>query len=122
MTLELSDTDYQILRLVKRRGPLDSTAIKSRLVKFGVTDQRLRELSHRPRFYAGPESLADNRLLICSDASGDSVYSLAPLGVQALNAHRHQRVKGFCDKLLFPALVVILGGLALYVLQRFLPL
>lgn len=120
--MNLTDTDYKILKLVKRKGPLDSTAIKSRLAKFGVTDQRLRELSHRPRFYAGPESLADNRLLICSDTPAESVYSLAPLGVQALNAHRHQRVKSFCDKLLFPALVVILGGLALYVLQRCLPL
>ena len=120
--MNLTDTDYKILKLVKRKGSLDSTAIKSRLAKFGVTDQRLRELSHRPRFYAGPESLVDNRLLVCSDVSGGSVYSLAPLGVQAHNARRHARVKGFCDKLLFPALVVILVGLALYVLQRFLPL
>ena len=120
--MELSDADYQILRLVKRRGPLDSTAIKSRLTKWGVTDQRLRELSRRPRFYAGPESLIDNRLLICSDASGDSLYSLAPLGVQVPKARRREQVKGFCDKLLFPALVVILGGLVLYVLQKCLPL
>lgn len=120
--MDLTDTDYKILTLVKREGPLDSTAIKSRLAKFGVTDQRLRELSHRPRFYAGPESLVDNRLLICSDSSVACVYSLAPLGIQALNAHRHERIKVFCDKLLFPAIVVILGGLALYVLQRCLPL
>ena len=120
--MELSDTDYLILRLIKRYGPLDSTAIKSKLAKYGVTDQRLLELSHRPRFYAGAESLVDNRLLIRDETSGKIVYSLAPLGIQQLTEHKRTRWKALRDKLLFPALVVILGGLVLYVLQKCLPL
>lgn len=122
MTLELSDTDYQILRLVKRRGPLDSTAIKSRLAKFGITDQRLRELSRRPRFYAGAESLEDNRLLICEDIDGKPVYTLAPLGTQALRARSRERKDRLVANFLAPAVVAILAGLVLYVLQRYLPL
>lgn len=120
--MELTDTDYQLLRLVKRCGPLNSTAIKSRLAKFGITDQRLRELSRRPRFYANAESLEDNRLLICEDIDGKPVYTLAPLGAQALRARSREKKDRLVSNFLAPTVVAILAGLVLYVLQKFLPL
>lgn len=118
--MELTDSDYRILRLVKRRGPLDATVIKSRLGKFGVTDQRLRELSRRPRFYAGPETLVDNRLLICEEHDGRDVYTLAPAGVQALCARSREKKNRLIVNFLAPTMVAILAGLVLYVLQQLL--
>ena len=51
--MELCDLDYKILKLVKRKGPMDLTAIKSKFPKNTVSDLRLLELSRPPIIYPG---------------------------------------------------------------------
>lgn len=117
--MELCDMDYKILKLVKRKGPMELTAIKSKLPKNTVSNLRLLELSRPPILYPGhPEALDDHRLLIREKVNGVDVYSIAPLGCQALRERRNAKWKHLWNDLCAPLLVTILGGLALYLLQR----
>lgn len=121
--MNLTETDYKVLRLLKRKGALDLTAIRSSLPKASVSGQRLRQLSVPPYFYPGhPEAMEDKRLLAREEVNGVTRYSLAPLGAQVLRDRKRERRDRLWDKLWLPTLVTILGGLILYVLQRFLPL
>lgn len=121
--MNLTKTDYKVLRLLKRKGALDLTAIRSSLPKASVSEQRLRQLSVPPYFYPGhPEAMEDKRLLAREEVNGVTRYSLAPLGAQVLRDRKRERRDRLWDKLWLPTLVTILGGLILYVLQRFLPL
>lgn len=121
--MNLTDTDYKILKLVKRNGPLDLTAIKSSLPKETISEQHLRQMSVPPYICRGhPEYAEDTRLLIREPNDGITRYALAPLGLQALRDRKQARRSKIWTSLLMPTLVVILGGLILYVLQRLLPL
>ena len=121
--MNLTDTDYKILKLVKRKGPLDLTAIRSGLPKESISELHLRQISNAS-FYCRnhPESLQNDRLLDREQADGVTRYSLSPLGMQALRDRKQARRSKIWTSLIMPTPVVILGGLILYVLQRFLPL
>lgn len=83
--MNLTETDYKVLRLLKRKGALDLTAIRSSLPKASVSEQRLRQLSVPPYFYPGhPEAMEDKRLLAREEVNGVTRYSLTRLGRAAL--------------------------------------
>ena len=120
--MELCDLDYKILKIVKRKGPMDLTAIKSKFPKTTVSDLRLLELSRPPIIYPGhPNALEDHRLLIREQENGIDVYSIAPLGRQALRERREKKREWIASHLWLPVLLVILEWLIVYLLQRFLP-
>ena len=83
--MNLTETDYKVLRLLKRKGALDLTAIRSGLPKDSVSERRLRQLSAPPYFYPGrPEAMDDRRLLAREEVNGVTRYSLTRLGRSAL--------------------------------------
>lgn len=111
--MNLTDTDYKILKLVKRKGPLDLTAIRSSLPKESISEQRLRQMSVPPYICRGhPEYAEDTRMLIRESSDGTTRYALAPLGKQALRDRYGDPWRKVAIALLIPLAVSILDKIA----------
>ena len=115
--MELTETDYKILSLVRRCGPLDSTAIKSRLPRATISERHLRQLSIPPRYVYPGIITEDRQMLLRKEVDGVSVYSIAPLGLDALRKRHRQQIRDFA-KIVVPIISAIVIWLIEQRLER----